>query len=204
MPKKEPKVKCPDCAAEYDTAKGLSSHRRAKHGYVSKNKYAVALREGTKPKKADPLKCDECGFVAMNVPEMTWHTAKVHTPHDMLKCDTCGFVAQWPGGLTNHQRKSHPEKYPTPVSAKNHRLIVKQRRAIDHPKKTQTITVRAASNGHQEAHVAPTGDPIPEATLAIGLGRFQELSRQLAFEFDLPPRLLTSRLAGLIYAATVR
>lgn len=200
MPKKEPKVKCPDCAAEYDTAKGLSSHRRAKHGYVSKNKYAVALREGTKPKKADPLKCDQCSFVAMNVPEMTWHTAKVH---DMLKCDTCGFVAQWPGGLTNHQRKSHPEKYPTPVSAKNHRLIVKQRRAIDHPKKIQTIIVRpAASNGHQEAHVAPDG--IPEATLAVALGRFQELCRSIAFEHDLPARMFASRLAGLIYASTVR
>ena len=201
-----PKVKCPECDAEYDTTKGLSSHRRSAHGYVSQNKYLVALRKrGPVPKKADPLKCDQCGFVAENVPQMTWHTAKVHTPHNTLKCDDCGFVAQWPGGLTNHRRKSHPEKYPTPVEAKNHRLIVKQRREIANPKKIQAITVRpATSNGHQEAHVAPTGDPIPEATLAIGLGRFQELSRQLAFEFDLPPRLLTSRLAGLIYAATVR
>lgn len=201
-----PKVKCPDCDAEYDSTRGLSSHRRSAHGYVSQNKYLVALRKrGPVPKKADPLKCDECGYVAKNVPDMTWHTAKVHTPHDTLECDECGFVAQWPGGLTNHQRKSHPEKYPTPVEAKLHRAIDKRRRAIANPKKIQTIIVRpATSNGHQEAHPAPNGDPIPDGTLALALGRFQELCRSIAFEHDLPARMFATRLAGLIYASTVR
>jgi len=216
LPRKKvptPKVKCPDCDAEYATAKGLSSHRRAAHGYVSQNKFAVYTRESKERKKQPeqaalaalrtPLTCDQCDFQAKNVSSLTWHKARIHTPHKDLKCDLCGFVAKWPGGLTYHKRKTHGEANPTPE--KTTKFDAKSRRAIVHSEKTQTIVVSApaTSNGHhQETHTPPDG--IPEATLALGLGRFQELSRSIAFEHDLPPRMFAARLAGLIYAATVR
>jgi DNA-directed RNA polymerase subunit RPC12/RpoP len=65
-------------------------------------------------------------------------------------------------------------------------------------------------NGNQEK-----GDPenerrnyilnaIPDAVVAVAYGRFQELCRSVAFEYDLPPKLLTARVAGFISAAKVR
>ena len=252
MPKKKeltPKIKCPDCDAEYPTNKGLSSHRRSAHGYVSMGRSAQyerkKLGKGNGPDIK--LKCDQCGFVAKTSSALTWHRIKQHTtqrdlkcdqcdfvarfpgglawhkrrihslepappppPQSELKCDLCDFVARWKGGLTHHKRAAHPDAHPAPNEVKAHRVVVRRsakRREFDNPAKAIVVHTAAPtpSNGHhpsQEAHAATDG--IPEATLALGLGRFQELSRQLAFEHDLPPRLYASRLAGLIYAATVR
>lgn len=248
MPKKKettPKIKCPDCDAEYPTNKGLSSHRRSAHGYVSMGRSAQyerkKLGQGNGPDIK--LKCDQCGFVAKSSSALTWHKVKQHRPNNLncdqcdfiaqspggltwhkrqthslepappqpeLKCDQCDFVARWKGGLTHHKRAAHPDVHPVPVPVKVHRAAVKRsakRREFDNPAKAIVVHTAATtpSNGHhpsQEAHAVTDG--IPEATLALGLGRFQELSRQLAFEHDLPPRLYASRLAGLIYAATVR
>jgi hypothetical protein len=210
-----PKVKCPDCDAEYPTAKGLSSHRRSVHNYVSENNWAVSVRKKKQVEAAPalaaiatmrtPLTCDKCDFQANNVSALTWHKARNHsTPHE-LACDLCDFKAKWPGGLTLHKRKAHADANPTPE--KLTKFDAKSRRPIVHSEKTQTLVVSApaTSNGHhpgEEAHTPPDG--IPEATLALGLGRFQELSRSIAFEHDLPPRMFAARLAGLIYAATVR
>jgi uncharacterized C2H2 Zn-finger protein len=235
-----PKVKCPDCDAEYPTNKGLSAHRRSAHGYVSMKPTALWQRNKKLKKAAKPvtpaististneLQCDQCDFVARTSSALVWHRIKQHTPRkalkcdqcdfvakypgglkwhkhrlhaaaDELKCDQCDFVAKWKGGLTHHKRAAHTETVPVELTRKSNR------REIDNSEKAKAIVIHAAattSNGHQETHVAPDG--IPEAVIAIGLGRFQELSRSLAFEHDLPPRMFAARLAGLIYATTVR
>jgi hypothetical protein len=59
-------------------------------------------------------------------------------------------------------------------------------------------------NGHHREEKTVAASGIPEATLAVALGRFQELSRSMAYEFDLPPRLFTAQLATLIYRSTLR
>ena len=64
------------------------------------------------------------------------------------------------------------------------------------------ITSAGANRSNQESHFASDG--IPEATLALALGRFQGLCASIATEFDLPPRSFAQRFAALIYSATVR
>ena len=216
MPRKKvptPKVKCPDCDAEYPTPKGLSSHRRAAHGYVSQNKFAVYTRLSKERQKqpeiaalAPPLRtlltCDQCGFEAKNVSSLTWHKARLHTPHKDLKCDLCGFVAKWPGGLTYHKRKTHAEANPTPEKVA--KFNAKLRRPIVHSEKTQTIVVSApaTSNGHHpETYIAPDG--ISEASVAFTAGRVEELLHRVAAEYDVPARSFTARVIELVHAKTL-
>ena len=49
----------------------------------------------------------------------------------------------------------------------------------------------------------PQSDIDPR-TLAVAFGRFQELCRTFAVEYDLPPRMFTRRLIELISASQVR
>ena len=67
----------------------------------------------------------------------------------------------------------------------------------------------ALSNGHArqiEAQAVVEGhtDAVPDALVALTTGRLQELCRSIAYEHDLPPRLLTARVATLFYASSVR
>lgn len=43
-----------------------------------------------------------------------------------------------------------------------------------------------------------------EAALAVAYGRYQELCKSIAFEYDLPPRSFTARFAELIHSETLR
>jgi len=101
----------------------------------------------------------------------------------------CKFIAQWKGGLTHHLNTTHRNT----------------KRSLQLAKQTlPPIASNGAGVNHsnQEAHFAPDG--ISEVTLALALGRFQELCRSMAFEFDIPPKLFAQRLAELIYRAQVR
>jgi uncharacterized C2H2 Zn-finger protein len=245
------KIKCPDCELEYNTNKGLSSHRRSVHGYVGT---AVStVWERLRKAKAsvipadpgNPLQCSACDFLAKNTAGLTWHMKTTHAPNplqcpdcsfaalttqkliwhrkqehgylghkghrpeqiltevvtavlDPLQCQLCDFRAQAPGGLTHHMTRKHKGKT-TP------RIMQPKRREIE-PTQTLEISAPASSNNRilhaEESHASANG--IPEATLALALGRFQELCRSIAYEHDLPPRMFAARLAGLVYAATVR
>lgn len=216
------KIKCPDCELEYNTNKGLSSHRRSAHGYVGTAVSTVWQRlRNTKasviPVDAkNPLKCSACGFVAKNGASLTWHIKTNHAPDplqcpdctfaaktsqkliwhrkqehgyvghkhhrpeqvltevvavvlDPLQCQLCNFRAQAPGGLTHHMTRKHKGKT-TP------RIMQPKRREIE---PTQTLEISAPASNHnrilhaEESHASANG--IPEATLALALGRFQEL-----------------------------
>jgi hypothetical protein len=100
----------------------------------------------------------------------------------------CKFIAKWKGGLTKHMN-AHGNKRSLQLAKQTLPPIVSNGAGVNH-------------SNNQEAHVAPDG--IAEVTLALALGRFQELCRSMAFEFDIPPKLFTQRLAELIYRAQVR
>jgi len=111
------------------------------------------------------------------------------------------------------KRAAQAAKLPEPAPIADAEPITKQpvtkrkytKRSLQLAKQTlPPIASNGAGVNHsnQEAHFAPDG--IPEVTLAIALGRFQELCRSMAFEFDIPPKLFTQRLAELIYRAQVR
>lgn len=102
-------------------------------------------------------------------------------------CPHCKFVAKWKGGLTHHLNAKHASKRSTALA----------------PTKVSQVT--ASSNGHHPgAQADARRSLIPEATLALALGRFQELSKSIAIEHDLPPRTFATRLAEIIYATSLR
>lgn len=270
MTTKQAKVKCPECGAEYNTAKGLSTHRRYSHGVLGSGRTVIAARKKAQA-AADPLQCPECGNISKTKALLGVHRSKVHgisgmsraaiterqkklaqkgevaiDTNDPLQCQLCGFIAGNQGGLAIHRKASHSpleevpalpepaqvEEIETSVdplqcqlcdfraqtpgglahhmtrrhNAKPNSKSHHKRREIEPTQAIQISTNNGSKNqvlhAAEESHVATDG--IPEATLALALGRFQELCRSMAYEHDLPARMFTRRVAGLIYAATVR
>jgi hypothetical protein len=65
------------------------------------------------------------------------------------------------------------------------------------PKRREPEQLEHHSNGALHFDIDPT-------TVAVAFGRFTELCRSFAFEYDVPPRLLARRLAELIHAQALR
>jgi hypothetical protein len=181
----------------FSSAGILAMHRAKKHGVAGQGRTALYahLREqaaqGLLVKTIDPnnpLQCQKCGYPAKSKNGLGVHLGATHK---LTLAENVSVPATEIATTTQPPTSNGKRKY--------------TRRAIE-PAQSQAIVLSYASNGHhhptQEAHPAPDG--IPEATLALALGRFQELCRSIAFEHDLPPRLFTSRLAGLVYATSVR
>ena len=149
----------------------------------------------------EKVKCPDCDGMFFP-PGLGPHRARMHgakakpaiilrgSQHPNLKgefpCPECSFVAKWTGGLKNHMR-TH---------------LKKRSESLERPAKTEIVKTRRVNGASEEGHFAANG--IPEATLALALGRFQGFCTSMAAEFDLPPRLFASRLAELIYRSQVR
>lgn len=204
------KSKCPDCGARFKTVQMMTIHRRKAHGVLGQSQSSIAKRLLENPQPVAnpaPNQCRFCGFQAKT---KAGHTLHVNTYHAVksepltgvakransverlkgsFQCSECDFVASWTGGLTLHMKKKHPERSV----------------AIERTTKAEvTRVVRTNGKPKEEAHPVAGGYAIPDATLAVALGRFQGLCQSFAVEYDLPPRLFASRLAELIYHAQVR
>lgn len=107
-----------------------------------------------------------------------------------LKCARCEFIAQRVGGLHHHMQAAHG--------------ITRQQRKENQLAKlpAQTITLNGQAPAHHEGQANPDG--IPDALIAVASGRFIELCRSMAFEYDLPSRLFAARVAAFIYGTQVR
>lgn len=294
MTTKKAKLSCPECGKNYDTAKGMSTHRRYAHGMVGMSKSAVEVRakkEQTalttlpapvplvKATKVAKFKCPECGEKFENsmrlglhrrnrhkvkgsakgslvtqkqreiymanykrdenndviCPEcnesfkevgITFHRkgahnlsadaqkrmfennktiAKIETVAEAdtsegVKCPHCVFVAKNDKGLRKHVSAAHQVFSMTKDAIKKRE---ERNHTIEYPPQ---VTAIEATNGHrQESHpVADGHSPIPDAALAVALGRFQGLCASFSAEYDLPPRMFAARLAELIYNTQVR
>lgn len=197
---------CPDCDFKAVNKAGLTFHRMKNHGAASSY-------------TANPVQCPDCDFKAKDQAGLTIHRKTIHKAvsqsatavairaSDPLQCTECGFRATSKIGLANHLARIHK------ILSQSGRAKLKreERAQLRAAKKgttiepAQTITAVAitTNNGHhQEAHTPANG--IPEGTLALALGRFQELCRSIATEHDLPPRSFAAQLARLIYATTLR
>ena len=217
--------KCPDCPMKFASLTGLGSHRRSRHGIAGSARSTVAarelaarttanpplseykrirwhLKEMKAPENPAPFQCPHCGYQTKNKAGLSLHVNRFHAQlkagdprakNNSLQCPHCEFIGTNKGGLVLHRRKRHNE-------------ILAQRldrdRSHIEPAQTQVITVAANIHHEEEAHFAANG--IPEATLALALGRFQGLCSSMATEFDLPPRNFATRLAELIYRSQVR
>ena len=112
-----------------------------------------------------------------------------------LPCPHCEFIAVNKAGYSLHVNKWHRDE---DKGASLERTAQQPTRALS--------TSRAIGNGNGHAIEQRQVDPdaIPEATLALALGRFQGLCTSMATEFDLPPRRFARELSRLVYATQVR
>jgi C2H2-type zinc-finger domain len=167
---------CPDCDhAPYPTAKGLATHRRFAHGYVGTGRSSVAKRKQHQK--------------AINGRDLsTWP----NRTKGKFPCPECDFVASWVGGLKNHIARKHKPKR---TDTKRSQLA----------KITEAIPV--SQNGHHphadEAQIAAS-DRALEVALAITLGRFTEICRSMATQYDIPERMFAARFAELVYRTQIR
>lgn len=218
------KFVCPECNAKFDFAKTLGSHRLFSHGVAGTSvsaRRAQELKANMPPRPKGPFSCPDCEFIAVNKAGMTIHRKAKHgaasesktaiairANGDPLQCPDCEFHALSKIGLANHRNRMHGVASASTLAIRKREertnIKAKKRGLPIEPAQTITAFAIASPNGYhpQEAHFDPDG--IPEATLALTLGRFQELCFSVAKEHDLPPRRFAAKLAKLIYATTLR
>jgi uncharacterized C2H2 Zn-finger protein len=225
------KFKCPECGESFVSNMKLGLHRRNKHGVkgsaiatvnsqLKRERYLANYQRNAE----GLLLCPECDKPCQPV-GITFHRKAAHglsgveqerlfevaraergvvavieTPADDTKCPQCDFVAQNKRGLIVHLSTTH-KQYSTTPDAIQHRE--KRKKNLEQP--TQVTAIEVTRNGHQESHPVADGHAlIPDAALAVALGRFQGLCTSFAAEYDLPPRMFAARLAELIYNSQVR
>jgi uncharacterized C2H2 Zn-finger protein len=219
--KKKNELKCDLCGYTTEHPQVLGSHKARIHGIIGSSEAALKRRKlaakrgvdkPSTPRNHDPQQCPHCEFVAKWKGGLTKHLNSAHSdvaasptpaPGDALKCPQCPFTTTNRAGYSWHLRAQHGivhsfKKYP---KNKKEKSLVKRA--------TQAITLNGhveegQDHSHANGHAQPRADVIPEATLALALGRFQEFSARFAFEHDLPARTFTAGLARLIYATTLR
>jgi uncharacterized C2H2 Zn-finger protein len=177
----------------FSFAQVLGRHRRFKHGVLSK-----------KAKKLKgKLQCPDCNAIYSSATGLGAHRSRAHGIQGMAKstvaarekregihkpvdlnCPHCEFVSKNKAGLTLHMNKSHRSEIVKTIEDRPAAII--------------------ATNGHHREETHAVANGIPEATLALAIGRFQGFCSGMAYEFDLPPRMFAARLAELIYRSQIR
>ena len=201
----KPKPKCPECAATFATVQVLAMHRKNMHGVEGTSKSTAALHKLKARKRAEAEAAKLAEQSATLSTLATVVAAAEHRGQQPQTCSICGFVAKNVRGMTVHiatkhrqvsseQQQQPPQQEKTPTTGGNELEYV--------DKKQRSLERRTASQAKREREAASDG--IPEATLALALGRFQGLCASMALEFDLPPRRFAARLAELIFATQIR
>lgn len=216
------KFVCPECNKAFEFAKTLGSHRRLTHGIAGTSRGAIhrqKLEALAPPEPKGPHPCPDCDFKAKDKAGLTIHrkakhgasslsrTAVAIRASDPLQCPECEFHAHNPGGLALHRLKQHgvvSDRRNTELRRLQRKAAKKRGLPIEPAQTVTAVAITSTSNGHhpQESHFV--GNGIPQATLALALGRVQELCRSIATEHDLPPRSFAAELARLIHATTLR
>jgi DNA-directed RNA polymerase subunit M/transcription elongation factor TFIIS len=209
------KFVCPECNEKFDAAQKMGYHRYHKHQVQGSAPSSLWARQ-QRTQDQSLIACPDCDYRAKSKAGLTIHrkaehgtvsnsaTATAIRASNPLQCPQCEFVALTKIGLANHRTRTHgtTSKHQLRLQKVAERKAAKKGLPIE---PSQTVTaVAVTNNGHhpEESHFATNG--IPEGTLALALGRFQELCRSIATEHDLPPRSFASQLARLIYATTLR
>jgi hypothetical protein len=153
---------------------------------------------------------------------MTEILQKRRTMKEKFKCTQPGCSAEYndKAHLGIHLRAAHGIAGQSPNAIKHRELrhAAKAAKAEAKPeakskrkytKRSELATIPQEANGH--IHHTSNGQTQTfshknqtQAALTIGLGRFQELSKNLAYEYDLGAKSFAAQFAELIYATTLR
>lgn len=133
-----------------------------------------------------------------------------------FKCPDCVKVYNDAAHLGIHRAAAHGIPGTSVNAVKRRRKAAAQQQTqLEAPRQKRRYTKRSElatttpaiyiSNGHHpKAQRQGFTDDIPDALIAVTSGRFIELCRSVAHEFDLPPRMFAARVAAFIYGTTVR
>ena len=157
--------------------------------------------------------CPECGVVFSSKSGLGIHRKAIHGVRGAVyqkrmidipgsvNCTLCDFVAKTPNGLGIHLSTKHKEEW---LKSQEQKLSTPKELRLE--RTTQATALAVRPNGHAPYQDQRQADPnaIPEATIALGLGRLQGFCGAMAQEFNLPPRSLAAELARAFYATQVR
>jgi hypothetical protein len=174
---------CPECGAKYKDKRGLATHRRYQHGFISQDRSAIAQREAKAKRRAQSKNAVALALTGINKPQFG---SMAHTKNaGIFPCSHCEFVAKWKGGLTHHMNAKHPVKEANIASTEAR----------------NEASIEASNNGNNRQ---TRRSAIPEAAIAFTAGRIEELLLRTATELDLPPKSLAAGVIELIHAKTLR
>ena len=182
---KDNNVICPECGKSLPEI-GITMHRKMAHKISAEQQIKLFAEKPVIVAKIETIAEDE----------------------GPVKCPHCDFVANSKKGLLVHVGFKHePSQTPNAIERRRQRKKEKRNKTIEQP--TQAIATITTTNGsirriEEEAHPVASGYSIPDATLALALGRFQGFCQSFSAEFDLPPRNFAARIAELIYHSQVR
>ena len=183
--KKLPEFKCDQCDYIAHYAKVLGSHKRRAHGIMGTAESTLRNRQMKERRGAAP-------------------------PTGPFQCTHCGYISQSKAGLSNHLRSAHGDTSnhkPGYVRSTDFKTRLKSKGTKLAKLTPQTIVVarsqEAPATNHSEGH-SDGIQTIPDSVVAITTGRFQELCRSIAYQYELPEKLFAARVAALVYATTVR
>lgn len=142
------------------------------------------------------------------------------TKHVKVKCTEPGCNAEYNDNahLGIHKRTAHgivgssvnsKKKREQRAAAKAAAAAADQPAKRTYTKRSNALATLETSTNHQGQANGQANGLTPrrfhaEAALAVAYGRFQELCKGIAFEYDLPPRSFAARFAELIHAETLR
>jgi len=201
----KPKPKCPECSKPFATVQLLAMHRKRAHDVAGTSKSHLQAQRHKAEIAARAAATATTETVQQTSDLVSQSTIIRRESHERqqtgagLSCDQCGFIAATAGGLRVHVSIKHRQE--TSAETQMTTTTTTGGTSIE---RTQTTKRNYVRRQQQQEDSEADRDGIPEATLALALGRFQGLCASMALEFDLPPRRLAARLAQLIYATQVR
>lgn len=207
VPGPDGKYYCPECkTGPYETAKGLSSHRRTVHkiigwapSSISGRKRKAAERAGLEPapkenKTLSERRREERDFkreyrLRKRREELAAQSAPATA--EIEPTATTPSTKENESDATKHGKKRGPYKPRKRQRADRKELAT-----------TREIEVRLPHQADQEYYDHRNPPRIPESTLLVAYGRFLEFSASLAREYDLPARQFAAELVAAIRRST--
>jgi hypothetical protein len=209
VPGPDGKYFCPECnVGPYNTAKGLSTHRRVVHKIAGTASSTLSER---KRKAAELAKANQAPTSndSSSGNKKDRREEKREYRERKKKEALAAVALPAPVPLAEHEPKSKASA--TKETKKNAHQLGKKRGPYKSRPAAQAADRKELSTTAPEVQGPPQGpvyyDPrnpprIPEATLLVAFGRFLEFSAGIAREYDLPQRQFTEELIASIRRST--
>jgi hypothetical protein len=192
-------LKCDLCGKEYKAATGLGIHKLRAHGIpgVSRSSGDYHKQKAKKQTAKAQFACDLCDRTFPRNSELGRHKLAKHGIPGMT------YSSQWQRRKNEKLKQEAAlaaQSHSTPTPKENIHALTVPPAKLGRPRKQKNITV----NHHQTIIAVGPLESSYEGPAAIAVGRFQEVCRSLAYQYELPEKLFAARVTELLYATQVR